>query len=222
MSFVRIEDSWRQALHEEFEAPYFEDLIEFVKQEYTEHTCYPSGKNIFAAFDHCPIDEVRVVILGQDPYHGPDQANGLCFSVNEGVAIPPSLRNIYKELAADLGIRTPASGDLSRWAAQGVLLLNATLTVRASEAGSHQKKGWEQFTDAVVKTVDRNCEGVIFVLWGSYAQKKGFHIDLAKHETLVAPHPSPLSAHRGFYGSQPFSQINTILSKRGDRAIDWS
>lgn len=222
MTQVQIERSWRDSLKEEFEKDYFKTLIDFVTKEYKENTCYPRGSKIFSAFESCPLDSVKVVIIGQDPYHGPGQANGLCFSVNEGIKHPPSLRNIFKELSADLGIRAPESGDLSRWAEQGVLLLNATLTVRASEAGSHQKKGWEEFTDAVIRVVNEQKEKVVFVLWGSYAQKKGFVIDRSKHDCIVAPHPSPLSAHRGFFGSRPFSQVNHCLVASGKSQIQWA
>jgi uracil-DNA glycosylase len=218
---VRIESTWREALHDEFESTYFHELISFVKEEYVQGPCYPKGKDIFRAFDSCPLPQVKVVIIGQDPYHGPGQAHGLCFSVPEGVTFPPSLRNIFMELAADLGVRVPHSGDLSDWADQGVLLLNATLTVRAREAGSHQKKGWERFTDAVVHTVNEHCEHVVFILWGSYAQKKGFQVDRKKHLVLTAPHPSPLSAHRGFFGSRPFSQTNEYLRSHGRLPIQW-
>lgn len=222
MSYVRIEESWKAALQPEFEQDYFKELIAYVKREYAKGTCYPPGKQMFAAFDHCPIERVKVVILGQDPYHGPGQANGLCFSVSPGQAHPPSLRNIFKELATDMGIRTPQSGDLSRWADQGVLLLNAMLSVRAGQAGSHQGKGWETFTDAVVQAVNEHCEHVVFILWGSYAQKKGFKVDRERHHVLSAPHPSPLSSHRGFFGSRPFSQANAYLEEHGKRRIDWN
>ncbi len=222
MRGVQIETSWRQALAAEFEKEYFHELIDFVKEEYSTETCYPRGSRIFSAFDHCPLDNVKVVIIGQDPYHGPGQANGLCFSVYDGIKHPPSLRNIFKELSGDLGVRMPESGDLSLWANQGVLLLNATLTVRASEAGSHQKKGWEEFTDAVIRVVNEKCEHVVFILWGSYAQKKGFVIDRERHLSIVAPHPSPLSAHRGFFGSKPFSKVNNYLKEQGKTAIHWT
>ena len=222
MNAIQIEASWKKALTVEFEKDYFKDLIAFVREEYATQVCYPRGNRIFAAFDHCPLNKVKVVILGQDPYHGPGQANGLCFSVYDGIKQPPSLRNIFKELEGDLGQRAPESGDLSHWAEQGVLLLNSMLTVRAGEAGSHQGKGWEQFTDAVIQTVNDKCEGVVFVLWGSYAQKKGFHIDRTCHHSIIAPHPSPLSAHRGFFGTKPFSSINTYLKQRGDAPIRWT
>lgn len=222
MSSIQIEGSWKQALSVEFEKPYFTELMDFVRSEYSNAVCYPRGTRIFAAFDHCPLDQVKVVILGQDPYHGPGQANGLCFSVYEGIKHPPSLRNIFKELSGDLGVRVPESGDLSHWADQGVLLLNSMLTVRASEAGSHQAKGWEQFTDAVIQVVNEQCPHVVFILWGSYAQKKGFHIDRERHHSIVAPHPSPLSAHRGFFGTKPFSRANEFLEEKGLGAIRWA
>ncbi|MGB6036652.1 MAG: uracil-DNA glycosylase, partial [Cryomorphaceae bacterium] len=194
MSEIRLHQSWKEVLSDQFEMPYFKSLISFVKDEYANNTIYPPGRLIFSALDHTPFEEVKVVILGQDPYHGPGQANGLCFSVNDGVALPPSLKNIFAEIHDDLGIETPGSGNLERWAKQGVLLLNATLTVRAHEAGSHQKKGWEQFTDAVIRTVSESRENMVFLLWGSYAQKKGAVIDTEKHLVLKAPHPSPLSS----------------------------
>lgn len=219
---VSIEHTWREALKEEFEKPYFAELTQFVKSIYSYKTCYPSGKHIFRAFDACPLDEVKVVILGQDPYHGPGQANGLCFSVNPGVALPPSLRNIYTELQADLGQHPPMNGDLSYWADQGVLLLNSTLTVTAHEAGSHQKKGWETFTDAVIEKVNVHCDQVVFILWGSYAQKKGFVVDTLRHKVISSAHPSPLSAYRGFFGSKPFSQANDYLREKGKKPIDWA
>jgi uracil-DNA glycosylase len=220
-SSVAIEDSWKEALKEEFEKDYFKELSEFVKSIYSYKTCYPSGKNIFRAFDACPIDRVKVVILGQDPYHGPGQANGLCFSVDAGVSLPPSLQNLYKELRADLGQHPPADGDLSHWARQGVLLLNSTLTVTAHEAGSHQKKGWETFTDTVIQKVNEHCDQVVFILWGSYAQKKGFHVDSVRHKVISSAHPSPLSAYRGFFGSKPFSQTNDYLKAKGKMPIAW-
>ena len=222
MSMVQIESSWKEALSEEFDKDYFKSLQAQVKEEYESHVCYPRGSRIFAAFEYCPLDSVKVVIIGQDPYHGPGQANGLCFSVYDGIKHPPSLRNIYKELSADLGVRIPESGDLSAWAEQGVLLLNSMLTVRASEAGSHQGKGWEQFTDAVIQVVNERCEHVVFFLWGSYAQKKGFHIDRERHLSIVSPHPSPLSAHRGFFGTKPFSQANGFLKEKGLELIRWA
>lgn len=218
---VNIEKTWKDALAPEFSKEYFFDLIGYVKLTYSMGSCYPPGKWIFRAFDECPLSEVKVVILGQDPYHGPGQANGLCFSVNEGVTRPPSLVNIYKELQADLGVHPPPTGDLSHWAQQGVLLLNSILSVQAHQAGSHQKKGWEEFTDAVIQVVNDRCEHVVFILWGSYAQKKGFVVDREKHLVLSAPHPSPLSAHRGFFGSRPFSQTNAYLEANGKRPVDW-
>ncbi len=219
MTDVKIEESWKNRLSEEFAKPYFEKLIAFVKEEYQNHTIYPPGKLIFSAFEKTPFDQVKVVILGQDPYHGPGQANGLSFSVNDGVRIPASLRNIFKEIQDDLGKDIPKSGNLERWAEQGVFLLNATLTVRAKEAGSHQKKGWEAFTDAVIKTISDERENVVFMLWGKYAQQKGKVIDREKHLVLEAPHPSPLA--RGFNGNQHFSQANAYLEQQGKEPIDW-
>ncbi|MEZ4944460.1 MAG: uracil-DNA glycosylase [Cyclobacteriaceae bacterium] len=218
---VNIAPSWKKRLHEEFEKPYFQELTDFVKQEYSQHTVFPPGKEIFRAFDKCGFEGVKVVIIGQDPYHGPGQANGLCFSVREGVRTPPSLVNIYKEIKNDLGKPIPSSGELERWAMQGVLLLNATLTVRASSPGSHQKKGWEDFTDAVIKKVSDEKEHVVFILWGAYAQKKGEIIDRKKHHVIMSPHPSPFSADRGFFGSKPFSKTNTYLKSKGLKEIDW-
>ncbi|MEH0154880.1 uracil-DNA glycosylase [Limibacter armeniacum] len=218
---VKIEDSWKGKLQTEFDKPYFQQLTNFVKGAYTNNTIYPPGKLIFNAFDRCTFDNVKVVILGQDPYHGPGQANGLCFSVNDGVQYPPSLQNIFKEIAQDLGKPIPDTGNLERWADQGVLLLNATLTVEAHKAGSHQKKGWEEFTDAVIKKVSDEKEGVVFILWGSYAQKKGAIIDTKKHLVLKSPHPSPLSAHRGFFGNGHFSKANEYLQQQGKEPIEW-
>ena len=218
---VQMEPSWKHALQDEFEQPYFQELAAFVRQEYQEHTVFPPPKQLFAAFDAAPFEDVRIVILGQDPYHGPGQANGLCFSVADGVRVPPSLKNIYKEIETDLGCTPPPSGNLERWAKQGVLLLNATLTVRAREAGSHQKKGWETFTDAVIRTLSEEREGLVFMLWGRYAQDKGSVIDEEKHLVLKSPHPSPFSAHSGFFGSRPFSQANTYLMFNGQKPIDW-
>ena len=195
---VRIEETWRQHLQSEFDAPYFAQLVAFVRQEYAQGRVYPPGRLIFNAFDQCPFDQVKVVIIGQDPYHEPGQAQGLCFSVPNGVQIPPSLINIYKEIEDDLGVKCPLSGDLTRWAQQGVLLLNATLTVREHQAGSHQRRGWEQFTDAVIATLSRERTGLVFLLWGSYAQSKRVLIDTGRHLVLQSPHPSPLSAHRGY------------------------
>lgn len=222
MAEVDIHSSWKEVLAEEFSKSYFEELVEFVKGECGSETIYPSGNNIFRAFEHCPYDKVKVVILGQDPYHGPGQANGLCFSVNEGVRNPPSLQNIFKEIAVDLDIPLPESGNLDRWADQGVLLLNATLTVRARQAGSHQNKGWEQFTDAVVQKLSDEKEGLVFLLWGRYAQDKGKMIDRDKHHVLSAPHPSPFSAHSGFFGSGHFSKANDYLRQKNRELINWS
>lgn len=218
---VKIEPSWKERLKQEFDQPYFEQLISYVKDEYRTRTVYPPGKEIFRAFDYCPFNDVRVVIIGQDPYHGPGQANGLCFSVRDGIRMPPSLVNIFKEIKNDLGKAIPASGDLNRWAVQGVLLLNATLTVRASEAGSHQNKGWEQFTDAVIKKISEEKQHVVFLLWGTYAQKKGEMIDRTKHLVLMSAHPSPFSAERGFFGNKHFSQTNAFLRSKGLKEIDW-
>lgn len=218
---VRIEESWKTRLQAEFEKPYFETLTQFVRGEYATTTVYPPGKEIFAAFDACPFDRVRVVILGQDPYHEPGQAHGLCFSVNDGIAHPPSLVNIFKEIASDLGKPMPASGNLMRWAQQGVLLLNATLTVRAHQAGSHQNKGWETFTDAVIHRLAEEREHIVFILWGSYAQRKGAFIDRNRHLVLQSPHPSPLSAYRGFFGNGHFSRANAYLEQHGCEPINW-
>ncbi len=218
---VRIEPSWNEKLHEEFSKPYFESLAAFVKKEYQQHNIFPPGKKIFNAFDHCPFDKVKVVILGQDPYHGQGQANGLCFSVSDGIKKPPSLVNIFKEIKNDLNIDIPLSGNLERWAAQGVLLLNATLTVRASSPGSHQKKGWESFTDSVIKQVSDHRDNVVFLLWGAYAQKKGVIIDRNRHHVLESPHPSPFSADRGFFGNKHFSRTNNFLAEKGIKTIDW-
>ncbi|MEO1655211.1 MAG: uracil-DNA glycosylase [Bacteroidota bacterium] len=216
---VKIEASWKSRLAKEFEKDYFQKLIAFVKEEYQQNVIYPPGKLIFNAFDKCPFDQVKVVIIGQDPYHGPGQANGLCFSVNDGIRIPASLRNIFKEIKEDLGIEIPKSGNLERWAEQGVFLLNATLTVREKKAGSHQKKGWEQFTTAVIKCISDEKEGIVFLLWGKYAQEKGAIIDPAKHKILKAPHPSPLA--RGFNGCKHFSQTNAYLEEKGLNTINW-
>ena len=199
---VKIEKSWQEVLQPEFDKPYFESLVGFVKQEYASRTIFPPAGQIFNAFNTCPFNNVKVVILGQDPYHGPGQAHGLCFSVNDGIQFPPSLQNIFKEITSDLGIPAPKTGNLTRWAEQGVLLLNATLTVRASQAGSHQGKGWEEFTDAVIKTISEKAENVVFILWGSYAIKKKSLINASKHCILTAPHPSPLSSYRGFFGCE--------------------
>ncbi len=218
---VKIEQSWKEHLHGEFEKPYFAQLIGFVKQEYATQAIYPPGNRIFQAFDACPFDKTNVVILGQDPYHGAGQAHGLSFSVNDGVPVPPSLQNIYKEIRDDLGKPVPKSGDLARWARQGVLLLNATLTVRANTAGSHQKKGWEEFTDAAIKAVSDQREHVVFMLWGAYAQKKGAIIDGTRHLVLKAAHPSPFAADKGFFGCKHFSQANAYLSQHGLPEIGW-
>ena len=218
---VQIEESWQNILQEEFNKPYFSELTNFVKSEYAGKTIYPPGKLIFNAFNLCPFNKVKVVIIGQDPYHGPGQAHGLCFSVQEGIQFPPSLRNIFKEIEADLGIPVPPTGDLTRWAQQGVLLLNATLTVQAHNAGSHQKKGWEQFTDAVIEKLAKERANLVFLLWGSYAQKKGDIIDASKHLILKSVHPSPLSASRGFFGNHHFSKANEYLAKRGQNKINW-
>ena len=219
---VQIEDSWGKVLASEFEQDYFIKLKEFLIQEKSNHTVYPPGSLIFSAFNHTPFDKVKVVIIGQDPYHGPGQAHGLCFSVPEGIKIPPSLRNIYKELMSDVGINPPTKGDLTNWAKQGVLLLNATLTVRAHEAGSHQNKGWEQFTDQCIRLVSENLNHVVFLLWGAYAQKKSNLIDESKHLILKSVHPSPLSAHRGFFGCKHFSKTNEYLLEHGAQTIDWT
>lgn len=218
---VKIEESWKVILKDEFEKPYFKILTDFVRKEYQTQTVYPPAKLIFNAFDLCPFDKVKVVIIGQDPYHGPGQAHGLCFSVNDGIDVPPSLVNIYKEIKEDLGIEPPASGNLERWAKQGVLLLNATLTVRARSAGSHQNKGWEEFTDRVIKELSEKRKDVVFMLWGSYAQKKGAIIDTKKHCVLTSVHPSPLSAYRGFLGCKHFSKANEYLKSKGLAEICW-
>lgn len=218
---VKIEASWKEALKEEFEKPYFKNLVDFVKNEYQTQQIYPPGKQIFSAFEHTPFDEVKVVIIGQDPYHGAGQAHGLSFSVPEGINQPPSLKNIFKELDSDLGISPVQSGNLERWAEQGVLLLNATLTVRASQAGSHQNKGWEEFTDAAIQKLSDEKEDLIFILWGAYAQKKGSIIDASKHFIIKSPHPSPFSAHNGFFGSKPFSKANFYLKSVGKKEINW-
>jgi uracil-DNA glycosylase len=218
---VKIAPSWKKYLSNEFNADYFRQLIDFVRAEYQTQTVYPPGREIFRAFDCADFEDVRVVIIGQDPYHGPGQANGLCFSVRDGVTFPPSLRNIFKEIQKDLDKPIPKSGDLERWAQQGVLLLNATLTVRASAAGSHQNKGWEQFTDAVIKAISDNKTNVVFLLWGAYAQKKGEIIDRNKHLVLMSAHPSPFSADRGFFGNKHFSKTNEYLKSKGLKEIEW-
>jgi uracil-DNA glycosylase len=233
---VVLEKSWKEKLAGEFEKPYFAELTEFVRKEYTEEKVYPAPKNIFRALDLCPFDDAKVVILGQDPYHGPGQANGLSFAVNEGIAAPPSLKNIFKEIESDLGKppssrshldgievrpRFSKSGDLSRWAEQGVLLLNATLTVRARSAGSHQGRGWEEFTDAIIRVLSEEREHLVFILWGNYAKSKGAHIDCSKHLVIESAHPSPFSASNGFFGSKPFSKANEYLIEHGESPIDW-
>ncbi|HPW64103.1 MAG TPA: uracil-DNA glycosylase [Cyclobacteriaceae bacterium] len=218
---IKIAPSWKEGLKAEFKKPYFIELIDFVKTEYRTQTVFPPGKEIFRAFDCADFDKVKVVIIGQDPYHGPGQANGLCFSVRDGVPMPPSLKNIFKEIQSDLGKPFPKSGDLERWANQGVLLLNATLTVRASSPGSHQKKGWEEFTDAVIKEISDKKSNVVFLLWGAYAQKKGEIIDRSRHLVLMSAHPSPFSADRGFFGNKHFSKTNEYLKSKGLKEIDW-
>lgn len=218
---LQIDPSWKAALANEFTQDYFAQLMDFVANERAKHTVYPPEHQVFEAFNRTPFEQVKVVILGQDPYHGPNQAHGLCFSVQRGMAIPPSLRNIYKELQSDLGITPPTHGHLIRWAKQGVLLLNATLTVRADSAGSHQKRGWERFSDAAIAAVAQQRQHVVFMLWGNYAQSKATLIDDTKHCILKAAHPSPLSASRGFLGCKHFSQANYYLEQHGIEAIDW-
>ena len=218
---VRIEESWKSRLQSEFDKPYFAQLVSFVRQEYSQHKCYPPAKLIFNAFELCPFDKLKVVLLGQDPYHEPGQAHGLCFSVNDGVPFPPSLLNIFKEIKDDCGTEIPTSGNLMRWARQGVLLLNATLTVREHQAGSHQRQGWETFTDAVISTISREKDHVVFILWGSYAQSKMPLIDKTRHLVLRSSHPSPLSAYRGFFGNHHFSRANKFLSEHGLAEIKW-
>jgi uracil-DNA glycosylase len=218
---VKIENSWALRLQDEFNKPYFVELTQFVKEEYKIATVFPPGKEIFKAFDCCSFDDLRVVVLGQDPYHGAGQAHGLCFSVNQGIKPPPSLVNIFKEIKQDLGKDMPSHGDLTRWAKQGVLLLNATLTVRESSPGSHQKKGWETFTDAVIKKISDEKEHVVFILWGAYAQKKTELINAEKHLILTSAHPSPFSADRGFFGNKHFSKTNAYLIQQGLKPIDW-
>lgn len=221
MKNVDIEPSWHEKLMAEFEKPYFEMLTQFVRAEYANGLCFPPDKLIFNAFNQCPFDNVKVVLIGQDPYHEPGQAQGLCFSVGDGVKFPPSLRNIFTEIQSDLGVAVPDSGDLTRWAKQGVLLLNATLTVRAHAAGSHQNKGWETFTDAVIRAVSEGRDNVVFMLWGSYAQSKAKLIDSTRHCVLKSAHPSPLSAYRGFFGNHHFSICNQYLQQHGLDAINW-
>jgi uracil-DNA glycosylase len=218
---VKIAESWKKKLQQEFEKDYFKSLVQFVKNEYSDHTVFPKGSQIFNSFAHCSFDNLKVVIIGQDPYHGPGQANGLCFSVNDGVKMPPSLINIFKEIKHDVGKDFPESGNLERWADHGVLLLNATLTVRAQSPGSHQNKGWETFTDAVIRTISDQKDAIVFLLWGAYAQKKGEIIDGNKHKILSSAHPSPFAANRGFFGNKHFSQTNTYLEKKGLSPIDW-
>ena len=218
---VRINQVWKEHLSTEFNKQYFQELVEFVRAEYMRYTVYPPGKDIFSAFDLCDFDDTRVVILGQDPYHGAGQAHGLCFSVTKGVKPPPSLANIFKELKNDLGRNIPDHGDLRHWAEQGVLLLNATLTVRAGQAGSHQNRGWETFTDEVIRILSANKDNIVFVLWGAYAQKKEELIDKKRHCLIKSPHPSPFSANRGFFGSKPFSRTNRYLSDHGLKEITW-
>lgn len=219
---MNIEPSWKLVLQEEFEKPYFKQLMDFVKKEYVENQCFPPQNQIFEAFNHTPFSEVKVVIIGQDPYHGPGQSHGLCFSVRESIAIPPSLRNIFKEINEDTSASIPSSGDLTRWADQGVLLLNATMTVRAHQAGSHQKKGWEKFTDTVIEKLSNEREGLIFMLWGGPAKKKGAKVDSAKHLVLESGHPSPLAANRGYwFGNKHFSLTNEYLQKKGSQPINW-
>lgn len=218
---VRIAEDWKEILSEEFSKPYFEELVSFVKQEYASGEIFPAGRNIFRAFDKCPFDKLKVVIIGQDPYHGEGQANGLCFSVNEGTPFPPSLKNIFKEVSDDIGTPIPTSGELDRWAEQGVLLLNSVLTVRAHNAASHAGRGWERFTDAVVKAIAERKQGVVYMLWGSYAQRKGSIADSRQNLILHAVHPSPLSAYRGFFGCKHFSQANRYLVSIGKEPIVW-
>lgn len=219
---VKIAEPWKNILKEEFKKPYFKELAIFVKNDYQNFTCYPKGSDIFAAFNFCSFNDLKVVILGQDPYHGPNQANGLCFSVKEGVPHPPSLINIFKEISTDLNLPYPKSGNLEHWAKQGVLLLNATLTVRAHEAGSHQKQGWEEFTDQVIKKISNQKEGIIFLLWGGFAKKKVKLIDAKKHYILESGHPSPLSANRGYwFGNHHFSKTNVLLSNLKKTVINW-
>ena len=218
---VRVEEGWREALADQWEAPYFGELARFVHDEYRNGTVYPPASQVFAAFDACPFEDVRVVILGQDPYHGPGQANGLCFSVNPGVRMPPSLVNIFREVSDDTGAPFPADGNLDRWARQGVLLLNATLTVREHLAGSHQRRGWETFTDAAIKALSDRREHIVFLLWGSYAISKRGLVDETRHLVLTSPHPSPLSAHRGFFSNHHFSRANRYLSLHGLQPVKW-
>lgn len=218
---VKIEESWKKHIGAEFDKSYFVQLTNFVRKEYQTYTIYPPGKLIFNAFNLCPFDKVKVVIIGQDPYHEPGQAQGLCFSVNKGIPFPPSLVNIFKEIKNDLGKDMPQDGDLTRWTKQGVLLLNATLTVRAHQAGSHQNKGWEEFTDAAIKALNEEREHLVFILWGGYARRKGAIIDRSRHLVLESAHPSPLSAYHGFFGNKHFSRTNDYLTEHGETPIDW-
>ena len=218
---VNIEASWGARLQEQFDAPYFQTLTEFVREEYAKGPCYPPGRQIFNAFNLCPFDKVKVVIIGQDPYHGPGQAEGLCFSVKEGVKMPPSLVNIFREVQADTGSPLPPNGSLRRWAEQGVMLLNATLTVRAHQAASHQKHGWEEFTDAVIRCLAEERDHLVFILWGSSAQQKGRVIDRERHLVLSSAHPSPLSAYHGFFGNHHFTRCNDYLVRHGEQPIVW-
>lgn len=218
---VKIAPDWGELLAPEFEKPYFAELVSFVRSEYAQQRIFPRGADIFRAFDKCPFDSLKVVIIGQDPYHGPGQANGLCFSVNDGVDFPPSLKNIFAEVHSDTGAPIPASGNLDRWAEQGVLLLNSVLTVRAHQAASHAGRGWEQFTDAVVRTIAERREGIVYMLWGSYAQRKGAIADPSRNCILKAVHPSPLSVYRGFFGCRHFSRANEYLTGIGKTPITW-
>ena len=221
MKELHLETAWKKHLSSVTDSTSFQSLADFLRQEYEKKEVYPAQENIFRAFDACPFDSVKVVILGQDPYHGECQANGLCFAVSEGVKLPPSLKNIFKEIEADLSHTIETEGNLERWAEQGILLLNATLTVRAHDPGSHQKKGWEEFTDAAVSALSSEREGIVFMLWGNYAKAKGESIDTKKHLVLTAAHPSPFSAYNGFFGSKHFSQANQYLKKKGEREIEW-
>lgn len=218
---LKIAHGWKNILQNEFDKPYFKELLNFVDEEYKNHQCFPKKEDIFAAFDYCTFDDLKVVIIGQDPYHDENQANGLCFSVKDNMKHPPSLKNIFKEISTDLNQEIPESGNLEKWAKQGVLLLNATLTVRAHEAGSHQKKGWETFTDAVIKQISNEKENVVFLLWGKFAESKSKLIDIKKHIILTAPHPSPLGAWRGWFGSKHFSKTNKVLQKLQKTTIKW-
>ena len=219
---VRLEESWKTELKDEFNKPYFMELTDFVRSEYTEYKCFPPGNLIFSAFDHCPFNKVKVVIIGQDPYHGTGQANGLCFSVHDGIVHPPSLRNIFKEIESDIGKSYPKSGNLETWAEQGVLLLNATLTVRAHKAGSHQNKGWETFTDKVIHYISEKKDNIVFLLWGGFAKKKIKLIDANRHHVLTSGHPSPLSANKGYwFGNKHFSKTNSLLEQAGKKPVAW-